>query len=326
MPDSTLSAHSDGGPNPLDSFLSRQGVIVLDGGLATTLERHGADLRDDLWSAKLLLEEPDLIRRAHAEFLEAGADCIATAGYQASFPGLAKRGLDEASSRKVLRLSVQLAIEARDAFWGQLGNRRARLRPLVAASVGPYGAYLADASEYRGDYAVSDEELYDFHLPRWRLLAETEADILACETIPSHREVRVLLEVLHETPGRWAWLSFSCRDEAHLADGTPLTDIGGLCRRYDGVAALGVNCVRPEWTAALVVQLRRAWGKLVLAYPNSGEVYDADRKSWSNTASRFEWSRGVRDWIRLGASGVGGCCRVGPGQVREVRRQALLSS
>ncbi len=157
--------------NPFERFLGDGGVVILDGALATELEQRGANLNDALWSARILLEDPDLIRQVHYDYLVAGADVITTASYQATFEGFARRGLDHEQAAELMRLSVRLALEARDAFWAEPANRAGRVRPLVAASVGPYGAYLADGSEYRGDYGLSVAELMDFHRPRMAVLA-----------------------------------------------------------------------------------------------------------------------------------------------------------
>ena len=238
--------------NPVAEFVARQSFMVLDGGLATALEARGYDLNHDLWSAKLLLEEPGAIESVHLDFLIAGADCITTSTYQASVPGFRKQGLTDREGVELLERSVQLAVEARDEFWGTRSNRRGRLKPLVAASVGPYGAFLADGSEYTAIYGVNDADLYAFHGDRWQILADSDADLLACETIPSRREVGVLLRLLEETPGRWAWMSFTCGDGAHLIDGSRVVDMARACDAVRGVAAVGINCTSPEFVSSLI--------------------------------------------------------------------------
>ena len=182
--------------NPLERFLAARPVMVLDGALATELERRGADLFDPLWSAKVLIEMPDIIRAVHLDYFLAGADVATTATYQATFEGFARRGLGHAHAAHMMRRAVELAIEARDDFWTDPRRVPGRLRPLVAASIGPYGAFLADGSEYRGRYPVSDEELSNFHRPRLEVLAATGADLIACETIPCLREALVLARLL----------------------------------------------------------------------------------------------------------------------------------
>ena len=307
-------------PNPILDFLRRQPVMVLDGGLATALEARGCDLDDELWSAKILLEAPDLIREVHLDYLNAGADCIATASYQASLPGFRRRGLDDAVGSELLALSVRLALEARDLFWREPSNREGRIKPLVAASIGPYGAFLADGSEYTGRYGISDSELYEFHRIRWQILSQAGADLMACETIPTLREAEVLLRLIRETPEQWAWLSFSCRDGQHLNDGGRLLEAAEACDTEPRVAALGVNCTPPEFMNPLVDELRKGTDKPILVYPNSGEIYDASDKKWRSSPSQIAWEDAAPTWVQRGASMVGGCCRVGPGRIREIRR------
>ena len=242
-------------------------ALILDGGLATELEKRGADLDDPLWSARLLLENPNLIRRVHHDYYAAGADVAVTASYQASFPGLMRRGSSRTEAARLMAASVRLAHEAREIFWSDAGNRVGRLRPLVAASIGPYGAHLHDGSEYRGDYGIGRGELMGFHRERMAVLAEAGADLLACETIPSRLEAEVLLELLEEFPEVRAWLSFSCRDGAHISDGASfdcaaLTDARRSSRRLR---------TPPQYAEALVQAAARS--RLpVIVYPNSGNV------------------------------------------------------
>ncbi|GMV04277.1 MAG: homocysteine S-methyltransferase [Gemmatimonadota bacterium] len=310
--------------HPFQPFLDVQGFVLLDGGLATALEARGEDLDDPLWSARVLLERPDAVRAVHADYLEAGADCIATVTYQATFPGFAARGVTAPRAEEAFRRAVALAVEARDAFWARAANRKGRIRPLVAASVGPYGAYLADGSEYTGRYGVGEEELHDWHGDRLRLLAASGADVLGCETIPSLAEARALVRLLGETPGTWAWIGFQCRDEAHLADGTPVEEAAAVCAGAPGVMAVGVNCVPPERVDGLLDRLRRGTDLPLVAYPNSGEIYDAVTKRWAPGATGPDPAASAPGWVRRGARVVGGCCRTGPDTILAMRR-ALLS-
>ncbi|MBT8396496.1 MAG: homocysteine S-methyltransferase [Gemmatimonadetes bacterium] len=309
--------------NPILRFLEKQGVLFLDGGLATALEARGCDLLDELWSAKVLAEAPDLIREVHLDYLLAGADCITSASYQATLPGFRNRGLDDEAGRSLLRLSLTLALEAREAFWSDPTSRGGRLEPLVAASIGPYGAFLADGSEYTGDYDISDSELLRFHRERWDVLAEGGADLFACETIPTLREAEVLLRLVAETPGQWAWLSFSCRDGKHLCDGGRLRDAVRVCGAEPRVAAVGVNCTAPEYVASLIGEARMETDGPILVYPNSGEEYNAARKKWHSDRSSQPMADAAGEWVWRGASGVGGCCRVGPGEIARIRRALM---
>lgn len=310
---------------PLAGFLARGRPLIADGGLATALEARGHRLDTRLWSAQLLVSRPDAIRDVHAEYLAAGADCVSTASYQASFPGFREQGYDDAEAAGFLKLSVALAVEARDRYWAVQANRTGRLRPLVAASTGPYGAYLADGSEYDGRYGVGFGVLDEFHRRRFRLFARSAADLILCETIPSGLEVEALLGILEETPDAWVWMSFCCADGARLWDGTPVEEVARLCDRAARVAAVGVNCVAPAHVGELIGRIRTVTDLPVIAYPNSGEVYDAHTGTWhwpaNGAGGAGEPVLDARAWIARGAAGVGGCCRVDPAGIRALRRQ-----
>lgn len=306
-------------PNPITPFLEQQGVLIVDGGLATELEARGYDLGDELWSARLLLEAPEAIQQVHYDYYAAGADCAIAASYQATIPGFMKRGLAEDEAIDLLRLSVRLAIEARDTFWAEGSNQRGRRRPLVAASIGPYGAALADGSEYTGRYDLDEAGLYRFHRRRWHVLADSGADLLACETIPSLLEARVLRRLLAETPDQWAWVSFSCRDERHLNDGAPLAEATAAVADAPQVAAVGVNCTPPQYIPALITEARRVTDKPIIVYPNSGEQYDAIHRRWLGLTETADFAQASRAWRAAGASLIGGCCRTGPAHIRRIR-------
>ncbi len=309
---------------PLDAFIENGGCVILDGGLATALETYGFDLANPLWSARVLLENPHAIVDVHRAYLKAGADCIATATYQATLPGFQAAGLTPLQSRAHLENAVRLAAKARDEFWANPANRGGRIKPLVAGSVGPYGAYLADGSEYSGQYGLSVAELVDFHQERWEILADSGADLIAVETVPSAAEAEALLRLLADSrPDTWAWISFSCRDGMHISDGTPLVELARMCDEVPNLAALGINCTAPRHIDSLIGQARLGTDKPVLVYPNSGETYDARLKIWTGPPERPWWREAPRRWLDLGASGVGGCCRVGPEAIAEIRAGLL---
>lgn len=290
--------------------------MVLDGALATELERRGCDLDDPLWSARVLIEAPDQIRTVHADYLAAGADVAITASYQASLEGFARRGLDRDAAIGLMQRSVTLAAEARDAFWARPENRSGRPRPLVAASIGPYGAMLADGSEYRGDYKLDEEALIAFHRPRMAAVVAAGADLLACETIPCLAEARALARLVREFTGTWCWFSFSARDGAHLCHGEPLAEAAALLDAHPQVAAVGVNCTAPRFVAALVRAARRRTAKPIVVYPNSGEGYDAERRTWCPAPVDAPFAEQARAWFRAGALIIGGCCRTTPADIR----------
>lgn len=276
-------------------------VTILDGGLATELERRGHDLSDELWSARLLLEDPDEVRRVHEAFFRAGAQVATTASYQASFNGFQRRGLSRSEAADLMRSSVAVARAAADAVGGER---------LVAASVGPYGAVLADGSEYSGDYGVSDGFLRDFHGSRLETLASAGPDLLAIETIPCEQEVAVLLSLLAELDGLPpAWVSVTCRSSSQTRRGEDVRRVFGLASGHPGVVAVGVNCTAPEHVESLVGAAVAASGKAAVAYPNSGETWDAATNTWGGDGAGVS-VQAARQWVAAGAQWVGGCCRV----------------
>ncbi|MGV9773976.1 homocysteine S-methyltransferase [Streptosporangium sp. NPDC003464] len=281
-------------------------MVILDGGLATHLEALGADLRDELWSAKLLMENPSVIRQAHLDYFAAGAEVATTASYQASIPAFMRRGLSAAEAEELILLSVRLAAEARDSHG----------TGTVAASVGPYGAYLANGAEYTGDYDLDEDGLADWHRDRWHILAGSGADLLACETIPSYAEARALARLLAETPGTRAWVSFSCRDGEHISDGTPLKEAAALFAGDRQVIAVGVNCTAPRHIPSLIGRIE---GKPVMVYPNSGETWDAVDRRWLGLTDPVEFGAAAAGWHAAGSAFVGGCCRTTPEHIRQIR-------
>jgi homocysteine S-methyltransferase len=306
--------------NPLKPLLDRFGVVLLDGGFATELEARGFELDDDLWSARLLIENPDAIRDVHLDYLKAGADCVVSSSYQATLEGFKRKGLGKSEAAGLLRRSVQLAQSARDEFWEGLTDRSGRFRPLVAASVGPYGAYLADGSEYTGDYDLDEEGLVKFHDERWQILTSAGADLLACETIPSLFEARALERLLHQTKSTRAWFSFTCRDGSHISDGTPIADVVRLLRDHERVVAVGVNCTAPRLIPSLIREVRSASDKPIVIYPNSGERYDPTCSRWESSVDSVDFAAPGVEWHRPGAQLIGGFCRTRPADIRRMSR------
>ncbi len=308
--------------SPIDPFLANDGTLLLDGGLATELEARGHVLDTALWSAELLLSDPDAIRDVHLAYLEAGADCIITSSYQASIAGLSDAGLPRDEAVEVLKRSVDLALEAR-AMYLRVKHRSTdeRPAPLVAASIGPYGASLADGSEYTGDYGISNNALHEFHLERWERLAQTSVDLFACETIPSANEAEVFRTLLERAPSLFAWMSFSCRDGERISDGTPLAECAAMFDDCEQVVAVGINCTAPRHVSSLIECVRKgAPRKPVIVYPNSGEVWDGKRRVWIGMSEPSACAHASREWRELGARLIGGCCRVGPEHIRAMRQ------
>ncbi len=297
--------------------LDAEGVLLLDGGLATQLEAQGADLSDRLWSARLLVEDPEEIIAAHLAYFRAGARVATTASYQATFEGLAARGIGHGAAAGILRRSVALASTARERYRSETvtadGHPAAPL--FVAASIGPYGAMLADGSEYRGRYGTPVAQLAAFHRERLAVLAATDADVLAVETIPDLDEAAAIVRLLDEVPAAAGWISFACADGGHLRSGAPIEEAVAVVAGSPAVIAVGVNCTAPEHVDELVGRVRSVTDLPIVAYPNSGEGWDAVARRWTGAAGARVDAPAARRWRAAGAALIGGCCRVTPEQI-----------
>ena len=303
--------------NPLTAILAEHPFVLLDGAMATELEARGCDLADSLWSAKVLMENPQLIYDVHLDYFRAGAQVAITASYQATPDGFAARGLDEAQSRSLIGKSVELARQARESYLAENPTAKGLL---IAGSVGPYGAYLADGSEYRGDYQRSAQVFQEFHRPRVEALLEAGVDLLACETLPSFAEIRALAQLLAQYPVAQAWFSFTLRDSQHLSDGTPLCDVLSLLADYPQIVAVGINCIALENTTDALSYLHSQTPLPLVVYPNSGEHYDALTKTWHHHGEACATLEGyLPQWLAAGAKLIGGCCRTTPKDIAALK-------
>lgn len=280
--------------------------VVLDGGLSTQLEALGADFSGDLWTGRALLDRPDIVRQAHKDFVDAGAEIITTASYQVSRAGFLEAGLSAEDADLALVRSVELA------RWATVGSD-----VKVAASVGPYGAILHDGSEYRGNYGASQEALEDFHRERIAVLASAAPDFFAVETIPEIIEAKALVAVLRDYPSIPAWVSFSCADDAHISSGETIEDAVRVVLELPGLVAVGVNCVAPEILAPLAARISAITDTPIIGYPNRGGVWDAASDTWvgHTPESLGQWAG---QWVGLGVSFIGGCCGHGARAIAEL--------
>ncbi len=295
------------------SLVHRPGrPLVVDGGLATGLEALGYELHPRLWSAGVFLEHPAAVERLHRAYLDAGAEILISASYQMSFAGLAREGLDHRSAARAMRRTVEVARRA---------AARAGKRPLVAASIGPYGATLADGSEYRGAYGLDVAQLVEFHRERASVLDRAGADLLAAETVPCLDEARALIRLFSESPGTPVWVSFSCGAGGRLRDGQPLERAAALLERCARVQAVGVNCTAPDHVAEAIDAIRTGTGKPVIVYPNSGEQWEPARRAWVGEFDRRRFLDLASTWARRGVWAIGGCCRIGPDVIRELAQR-----
>ncbi|MDP6425350.1 MAG: homocysteine S-methyltransferase [Planctomycetota bacterium] len=290
--------------------LERQGLLILDGGLGSEIAERGHAVDGELWSARLLLDAPAVIQDVHEAFLEAGADVITSASYQASIDGFVACGIARDEALYLISSSVTIADAAR---------RARRPDALVAASIGPYGAALGDGSEYSGNYDLDQRGLTAWHEPRFAALSASGADLLACETVPSIVEARALAGLLDNDSAARAWVSFSCRDARHVVDGTPIAECAALLDEVDGALAIGVNCTTPAHVLSLTRQVRNKTRKPIVVYPNRGRAWDAEHKRWTGDNEVGDLVELAPLWRDAGARLIGGCCETRPADIARLR-------
>ena len=307
-------------------YLENKSPLILHGALGTEMEALGYDISGKLWSAKYLIEKPEVIQEIHETYVAAGADLITTSSYQATLPGLMEAGLTEKVAEQIIALTVQLAKNARDKVWTTLDETEKAKRPypLISGDVGPYAAYLANGSEYSGDYGqITIEELKDFHRPRIQILLDQGVDLLALETIPNRLEAQALIELLgEEFPEAEAYLSFTVQEPGTISDGTSLDEIVKLVSQSDQILALGINCSSPLLYDHALAILKNA-GKALITYPNPGEIYDGRTQTWKpkdkDALTLVEHSK---DWYaQFGVKILGGCCRTRPNDIKALYKE-----
>ncbi|MGH9590138.1 MAG: homocysteine S-methyltransferase [Terracidiphilus sp.] len=300
----------------LSSILS--GVRVIDGGLATELEHLGARIDGPLWSAHVLEDEPGKVAAVHRAYIEAGAQCIASCSYQVSRMGYAECGLPPDRADAALLNSVAIARSTAAEFPSR--------QVLIAGSLGPYGAALHNGAEYHGNYRCSHADLVQFHRERIEVFARAAKsqapDLLAFETIPSIEEAHAIAEAFARWPEIPIWISFSCRDAAHVSHGEPVSECAAFAASLPQTVAVGVNCVPPSLVPHLIGRLRSASRKPILVYPNSGESWDEEHRCWTGTSDPAQFGAEAVSWFAAGADIVGGCCRTRPAHIRALTQAA----
>jgi homocysteine S-methyltransferase len=304
------------------------GLQVLDGGLATELERAGCDLMSPLWSGEVLRTQPEKVLAVHRSYLEAGADCLLTASYQVSALGFREIGLTAPAAthaaRVAIRQSVALADQAKREY-AQVRNNAGResRRIWIAGSLGAYGAALHNGAEFHGRYDVGGAELVAFHAERIEAMRDTAADFLAFETIPSLQEAEAILIALGRFPDVPAYISFTCRDDGHTGHGELVEACARLLDVPDQIVAIGINCTAPRYILPLILKIRAASTKRIAVYPNSGETWMAETRSWSGSSDPTSFGVLAMAWRKAGADWIGGCCRTGPEHIRAIAQAAI---
>ena len=301
------------------------GGLVLDGGSATTLESAGHDLSSGLWSAALLRDDPQAIVAMHLDFLRAGADVIETTTYQASRMGFTAAGMTTSDADELLRVGCRLARTAVEQYMAEPGFDESRYsfgKPLIAASIGPYGAALADGSEYRGNYGVAAADLRQFHLERIEVLADCDVDLFAFETVPDLDEARVIVELMGTAQYAQIpyWLSFTADSNKRLAGSALFADAVQLAATGANCVAIGLNCTKPEFITPLLRNAQDIAPQLArVVYPNAGRVWDAVARDWLDEGIAILPTASVQEWREAGAVMVGGCCGLGPAATTAMR-------
>ena len=304
--------------NPIKPILEQKKYMIIDGALASELQRRGCDLNDSLWSAKVLIEQPELIQQVHYDYFKAGADCAITASYQATPMGFAQKGIELEESIKLIKTSVKLAQQAKMQYLNDIKEDKALL---IAGSVGPYGAYLANGSEYTGDYQLSESEFIAFHKDRVTALIDAGVDILACETMPSFLEIKALVKLIQQFPMVNCWFSLTLKDQQHISDGTPLTEVIEYLNSIEQIVSVGINCIALEKVTPALEVLSKLTSKPLIVYPNSGEQYDPTTKQWhKNHHHNCTFANQLDTWIKLGAKLIGGCCQTTPEDIVEIHQ------
>ncbi len=304
----------------LSQRLATQPLLFLDGGAGTHLEALGCDLNHPLWTAKILKEQPEQIVQLHKDYFAAGADIGESVSYQATVEGFVKEGLDEPQAIALLKSSVTHLLTAREQWWQESGQASGRRYPLVAASIGPYGAFLADGSEYRGDYQINAQQLHDFHRHRIEILWQQGVDILAVETIPCLEEAQVIADIVQSLKAK-CWITFSAKNKTQISDGQAIAECVQALEHYDCIQAIGINCTAPETITSLLGEIKNHTSKALIAYGNLGDHYDPDTKTWQQSQHSKPYQEHIVQWQALGVRIVGGCCGTTPATIKSIATQ-----
>lgn len=301
----------------LEEILQKEKIMIIDGSMSTALEALGADLNNSLWTASVLRNQPQLVRQVHYDYFKAGADCGITCSYQATIPGLVEAGCSEEEAEELIIRSVTLLKEARDQWWNEEGRKSGRPYPLCLASVGPYGAYLADGSEYTGNYSMDHDKLWNFHYRRMELLQQAGADILLIETQPALTEALVASEIAESLNANY-WVSFTCLNGTHTCANDSVRECAQiLSEDHPHLKMIGVNCTKPEYIVSLIGELKKGTDVPIGVYPNSGEIYDPVSKIWTSAETGMDFGSYAFSYMTAGADAAGGCCTTTCAHIRQ---------
>lgn len=350
-----------------DVLQNSKKVILIDGGLGTELEQRKVNINSLLWSSVALVEAADDVTKLHYDYYHSGANVGITCSYQCSEDSLKASDKEKYSSKEsrlqVYKESVEVCKRAKIMRMADAKAIELLVSPEIAGSIGPFGSFLNDGSEFTGGYERSEDEYQAFHEEKldFFMNGTEEVDYLQLETMPNFEEIKALLMLIKrknserkETQGKSEKrfiLSLSIRNEEQLADGTPLKavvkylhDVGYLSKdpKTTPLMAVGANCLKLKYSVKFVENLTNYMNELqiygfpISIYPNSGEIYDGIKKNWIfdqsnekyyttnvNGEKVCDWKILLDAWIASGAKIIGGCCRVGVRDIVEMNKVVL---
>jgi len=289
---------------------------VLDGSMGSSIGELGYDLKSTpAWSSGANITNPDIVIKAHTDFIDAGADIILTNTYQANIKRLSEKlGVEEAT--KFVTKGVELANKAVEI---------SKKGVFVVGSIGPYATYLGNASEYNGSY-MNDEKfnkelIKENYVTQAKALYDAGIRVFAFETIPSLTEAIYAKEVL-ESINCDGWISVICKNGSDLVNGDKFSDFVKAIVDSKHVKAVGINCTSPEYIKDLLKSgLPFLKNKGYVVYPNSGEKYDDEIKEFYGNVRIWKIIEELEDWIQLGVRITGGCCRVKNEDIRKIAEE-----
>ncbi|NNC98692.1 MAG: homocysteine S-methyltransferase family protein [Gammaproteobacteria bacterium] len=286
-------------------------ITILDGGIGQELVLRAKQKPTGLWSTRVMLESPAMVREVHDDYFAAGAEIATTNTYAVHRDRLRRFDVEDQFAA-LQHAACRIAVEARDAF----GAGR------VAGAVGPTGW------SYRPDLAPAVEQGAEIYAEVANIQSDY-VDFLLFETMSSLREAESAL-MGGSTVDKPLWLAVSVHDDdgSRLRSGEPVVDIIPLLVHYQPEALL-VNCSVPE-AVSQAVPLLVAQGMPVGAYANG---FRRISKAFTEAGASVDLLEAREDldpdayaefaagWINNGAQIIGGCCEVGPDHIKELARR-----
>jgi len=286
-------------------------IKLLDGSLSYPLEKQGYNLNKKLWTGDALINDPNVIKKIHKDYLVAGVDFISTSTYQISYRVLKEMGYNLNEIKDIFKRSVDLVQDA-------IEETKIKRKVKIVGSYGPFGASLSDGSEYTGKYKTSDEIIMSYHIDNMNIIKELDIDIVLYETIPCLREIEILSKVVEEYK-KEVWISFTCNKDLEFRDGTSIMKACKILSSIENISTIGINCFSPLLAEKAIKKLKKNSNKKILIYPNSGEIYNNKDKNWYG--EKYFDNSMIKKWLALSPDIIGGCCRVGFEDIQNMRKE-----